>query len=377
MRTLYAFIICILALVVTFAGYSAISLSVLKSRDTRLSQQPAYSVDVDLQSKPTDIPKLDTVRILAIDGGAMWGLAELQVLQDLERLTNRPIYELFDFVAGSSTGAIVSSLLFAPKGTNKKPISAEDAKEEFERLSKSVFKGSFLRDASTLYGFLAPRFRNDGKLQSAKNTFGDTTFGELLRPTVFPALLQESEGAHLFLNWTNSDHPLLLSSLVPAVTSAEGLFPSIELMGYGGASTTVSDPAVVMNSPGHAAYLTARELYPEASKFVIVTVSSRYHNFIDAQLQLNGGILAWLEPAIYLSRTGQKHNSQLALEAHAKFSSDVSVENFLLSPDLSGTDYLSATQKNISEIQAAAQRYIADNQELLHKVAETLSPQDK
>jgi hypothetical protein len=47
--------------------------------------------------------------ILTIDGGGMRGTITIAMLAELERLTEKPCYELFDMVAGTSTGAIIAA----------------------------------------------------------------------------------------------------------------------------------------------------------------------------------------------------------------------------------------------------------------------------
>ena len=47
--------------------------------------------------------------ILAIDGGGMRGIIPVKMLAYLEQQTGKPAYELFDMVAGTSTGAIIAA----------------------------------------------------------------------------------------------------------------------------------------------------------------------------------------------------------------------------------------------------------------------------
>ena len=54
-----------------------------------------------------------TRRILAIDGGGVRGIIPAVALAELERVTCRPARELFDFVAGTSTGALVVAAVAA------------------------------------------------------------------------------------------------------------------------------------------------------------------------------------------------------------------------------------------------------------------------
>ena len=50
-------------------------------------------------------------RILSLDGGSAKGFYTLGVLKDIEVILDCPLYKRFDLIFGSSTGAIIASLL--------------------------------------------------------------------------------------------------------------------------------------------------------------------------------------------------------------------------------------------------------------------------
>ena len=50
-------------------------------------------------------------RVLCLDGGGMRGLIQLEVLRQITESTGRSISELFQWVVGTSTGAIVALAL--------------------------------------------------------------------------------------------------------------------------------------------------------------------------------------------------------------------------------------------------------------------------
>ena len=55
------------------------------------------------------------MRVLAIDGGGIRGLIPALVLTELERRAGRRTFELFDLIAGTSTGGILACALCAPE----------------------------------------------------------------------------------------------------------------------------------------------------------------------------------------------------------------------------------------------------------------------
>nr|XP_046249298.1 calcium-independent phospholipase A2-gamma-like isoform X2 [Scatophagus argus] len=74
------------------------------------------------------------IRILSIDGGGLRGLVALQTLHKLEALTGKPIYKLFDYICGVSTGAILGFML----GVFQIPVSECD--DLYRKLGSDIFK---------------------------------------------------------------------------------------------------------------------------------------------------------------------------------------------------------------------------------------------
>src|ERR1700719_2012009 len=50
-------------------------------------------------------------RLLTLDGGGAKGFYTLGVLKEIEALIGRPLYQRFDLVFGTSTGAIIAALV--------------------------------------------------------------------------------------------------------------------------------------------------------------------------------------------------------------------------------------------------------------------------
>ena len=85
-------------------------------------------------------------RILSIDGGGVRGIIPASVLAALESATGKPAREHFDFLAGTSTGAVIAGALAAG-------IPAERLVSLYERRGPELFRKipvlSFLRRVAT------------------------------------------------------------------------------------------------------------------------------------------------------------------------------------------------------------------------------------
>ncbi|KAB2911137.1 MAG: patatin, partial [Dechloromonas sp.] len=51
------------------------------------------------------------LRVLTLDGGGAKGFYTLGVLKEIEAMLGCPLYQKFDLVFGTSTGAIIASLI--------------------------------------------------------------------------------------------------------------------------------------------------------------------------------------------------------------------------------------------------------------------------
>ncbi|XP_048873821.1 calcium-independent phospholipase A2-gamma-like isoform X10 [Brienomyrus brachyistius] len=74
------------------------------------------------------------VRLLSIDGGGTRGVVALRTLRKLEELTGKPTYQLFDYICGVSTGAILAFML------GMYQMSLDECEELYRRLGSEVFK---------------------------------------------------------------------------------------------------------------------------------------------------------------------------------------------------------------------------------------------
>jgi hypothetical protein len=112
-------------------------------------------------------------KMLALDGGGIRGVLTLSILKALETQLGRPLCQYFDYIAGTSTGAIIAAGLALGK-------SVDELVEFYKNTGTAMFQRTkYLERLNSLY--------RDGPLQQQlKDVFGEKTD---LRPGTLKTLL--------------------------------------------------------------------------------------------------------------------------------------------------------------------------------------------
>jgi patatin-like phospholipase/acyl hydrolase len=94
-------------------------------------------------------------RLLALDGGGIRGIIPAMVLADLERRSARRTAELFELIAGTSTGGIIALALTTPGPEGRPAWSAEDLVSLYSDEGPRIFDRSRVR---ALHGIFDERY---------------------------------------------------------------------------------------------------------------------------------------------------------------------------------------------------------------------------
>ncbi|XP_063164384.1 85/88 kDa calcium-independent phospholipase A2 isoform X2 [Candoia aspera] len=101
-------------------------------------------------------------RLLSLDGGGVRGIALIQFLIAIEKAAGRPIRELFDWVAGTSTGGILALSI-----VHEKPM--DYMRCVYFRMKDEVFRGSRPYESEPLENFLKKEFGEHTKMTDIKS----------------------------------------------------------------------------------------------------------------------------------------------------------------------------------------------------------------
>ncbi|WP_289118242.1 patatin-like phospholipase family protein [uncultured Idiomarina sp.] len=131
-------------------------------------------IETNSPSLVTQFASDNFYRILALDGGGAKGFYTLGVLKEIEAMLGCPLYKRFDLVFGTSTGAIIASLIALGYEVDQihalytahvpRVMSSRSASERtaaLQELAKEVFKDKPFEDVKTDIGIVATRWMTE------------------------------------------------------------------------------------------------------------------------------------------------------------------------------------------------------------------------
>ncbi|KFV68887.1 85/88 kDa calcium-independent phospholipase A2 [Dryobates pubescens] len=114
----------------------------------------------DVVDSPTE-GRRNHDRLLCLDGGGIRGLVLIQLLLAIEKAAGRPIREIFDWIAGTSTGGILALAIVHGK-------SMDYMRCLYFRMKDAVFRGSRPYESEPLDEFLKKEFGENTRMTDVR-----------------------------------------------------------------------------------------------------------------------------------------------------------------------------------------------------------------
>jgi hypothetical protein len=220
------------------------------------------------------------VKVLAIDGGGIRGLIPALVLAEIEQRSGRHIADLFDLVAGTSTGAIIACALTRPN-----PMGADRVAELYEQEGPQIFDASLLKTITSVGGLLDERYDASALVASLKRHIGDARLADAVTGILVTAYDLEARQA---LELRKSDD----MSMVDAAHGSSAAPTYFEPVRVG--NRTLVDGGVFAINPAALAYAEA-----QGQLDVLASLGTGQHTkplpFDEVK---NWGALQWARPIL-------------------------------------------------------------------------------
>jgi hypothetical protein len=207
----------------------------------------------------------DAINILVLSGGGVRGMVPLHILAYIEEQTGKKVGELFDFISGSSTGAISAAGFVIGDVNGGYKFSAKNILDNYWSNSKKIFSSPWYHQWLTAFGLFAPRFIPDNKIAVLDGYYDDLTLSELKGNLLIPIYNIDQNKLEIIKNWcsrTGTVNPnFLVTDLINGASSPPTLFPPVAFS-LNKQNYMFIDPAILLNNPVLQVLLHLRTLFP-------------------------------------------------------------------------------------------------------------------
>lgn len=316
-------------------------------------------------SKPLKSPG---IRVLSIDGGGTRALVTIEFLKALEKQTNKKIYELFDYVCGVSTGALLAAMTCLYK------LPLDRCEELYKECSVQMFTRNKVVGTTKLVW-------NHGFYDSAswenilKKEIGERLFVEFARDGDVPKMsavssLISAPRMTNFMFRTYNPPPGVTSQypgsckyriweVIRASSAAPGYFESCTL-----GNEVHEDGGLLTNNPTALAIHESRLLWPNESFHCVVSLGTgRFENMAEmpTKVSLKRRISTIVDSATDTEAVHHTLQDLLPARSYFRFNPYLSEEFYLdeIRPEKMAQMQLDAqmyTRRNSYKLTAAAER---------------------
>ncbi|XP_064099682.1 calcium-independent phospholipase A2-gamma-like [Macrobrachium nipponense] len=221
------------------------------------------------------------IRLLTIDGGGVRGLVAIEVLRRIEEEAGQPIHELFDYICGVSTGAILAVLI----GAHQQSI--DECEKLYRKLSTQIFTQTTFQGAKGLF-MKSSYYDSDAWTNILKENMGEISLIETARDVdacklclVATSANTNKVQAYLFRNYNlpyrvssyyqGSSQPQLWEA-VRASAAAPGYFSEFKI-----GDLIFLDGGIFVNNPTAIALHEAKQLWPDVDLQCVLSVGTGRH----------------------------------------------------------------------------------------------------
>lgn len=205
--------------------------------------------------------------VLSLDGGGSHLLIQLSVLACLEEDTGTSTYDLFDMIAGSSSGGMIACLIL---GRSMSATAIIQMILQENLLQNMMAEHWINRLFNTLQ--IRPKYTGASKTKTLQNELGKRRLSTLKKQLFIPCFNLDQDQLEFF---TNQSQPnFLLSEVADACTAAPAYFPPIKMED----GNWRIDGGIGMNNPGLGAYLHAKQLW-QHHDVKMISIGSGWRSF--------------------------------------------------------------------------------------------------
>lgn len=243
--------------------------------------------------------------LLSIDGGGVKGVIPAKILKLLEEKVGYKTGQLFDGIAGTSTGSILAASLSLEDSKNpgQSKYSAEDIHEIYHAHSAKIFTSNLLQKLQSLGGLHGPRYPNKQLFETAEAYLNDAGLQHTTTDLIIPCIDVETRKLHLFKHLKKDPcklkHPL--SEILKAACAAPTYFPAGHFFDPDEKrKRTLVDAGIALQNPCYLAFDHFCKDLPKDRKIVVLSLGTGRLStpLMNIDAVKYAGAIKWLSPII-------------------------------------------------------------------------------
>jgi len=308
-------------------------------------------------------------KVLSIDGGGIRGIIPAMLLAEIEGRTGRRIAEMFDLVAGTSTGGILALGLTKPGQDSEPEYSAKKLIELYETEGGKIFSIPVWHRIHSGWGLAEEKYPSTGIDEVALEYFGDVRLAQALKEVLIPAYEIEKRGPWFFKRWEALDSKKgfnpFMREVARATSAAPTYFEPIQLKVGSLGNRAFIDGGVHSNNPAMCAYVEARKIHPEEKEFLVVSLGTGEPTREMPYEEVKGwGLALWAQPILNVVFDGVSDTVDYQLrELLSTEEGDARrYYRFQTVLDIGKDDMDDASATNIAALKTKAQEIIDENE---------------
>lgn len=320
------------------------------------------------------------IRVLSIDGGGIRGILPGIVLNRIElklqKKTGDPnvkLSDMFDFMAGTSTGGILALAYLTPNEENRPKLTAQEAVNIYLDRGNEIFNVSTWRKIKSVNGLADEKYDASELEEALDDTFGELKLSNLLKPCIITSYDIKNGRPHFFKQHkSNNDiYNFKIKDVARSTSAAPTYFETAHVKNVLGTSYPLIDGGVFVNNPSLVAYSEVRSMTfeniepsPSAENMMIVSIGtgsvSKGYEYKKAK---DWGAIGWIKPIIEImmsgnSKTVHHHLKQIFGTLEEKDQKDY----HRLEPEIieADTEMDNASTENLLKLKEDGLSYISD-----------------
>ena len=244
----------------------------------------------------------ERVRVLSIDGGGIRGIIPAVALAEIEARAGKPVAELFDLIAGTSTGGIIALALTRPGEDGSPAWSAATLVELYEQEGPHIFSRPLGHQLRTVRGLIDEKYPSDGLDKALSRYLGESRISESLTNVLVTAYETERRKPFFFKSAAAVADPgrdFPMAAAARATAAAPTYFePAFVEAGGTAEYFSLVDGGVFATNPAMCAFAEVRRHHPDAEVVLLSLGTGQLTRPLPYDHVKDWGLVEWAQPIL-------------------------------------------------------------------------------